>query len=322
MMHKHAFLLPAFLLLASCMKDELPVPAVPRGDARELQVCMGPGYQNQVWFDLASGTAVSSNPKVAWELAFESAPQGWAITLNGSRMMTAWNIGDVDIAQATDTTGMALGKHIDAPSGTKDSTALGDWRGSNNVYVIDLGFNVLGQQLGFRKLRPVSVDASGYTMEVARLNGSQHQVITVAKDPARSNTHFSFANGVVQIAPVDSEWDMVFTQYTHQFYEPFQPYIVSGVLFDGSKVRVAHINGSDLGTVTLADTMQHPFSRKRDAIGYDWKDYSFDSNSYTVTPGQVYIVQDAQGAFHKLQFTDFYSETGQVGCPRFSVVTL
>jgi hypothetical protein len=36
----------------------------------------------------------------------------------------------------------------------------------------------------------------------------------------------------------------------------------------------------------------------------------------------VYIVQDAEGLFYKLQFIDFYSESGQVGCPSFQVVAL
>lgn len=322
MTSKLHFALPVVFLFASCMKDELRVPSVPRGDARDLQVCMGAGYQSQLWFDLESGEVVSSNPKTAWELAFESDPNGWRISMNGSRLMTAWNIGDVDIAQATDTSGMSLAKQIDAPSGHADSTALGDWRGTSTVYVIDLGFNALGQQLGFRKLRPLSVNSTAYTVEVARLNGSQVQVLTIPKDPSRTLTHFSFANGVVAISPANGEWDMVFTQYTHQFYDPFLPYIVTGVLVDGRNTRVAAIAGKPFDAVELADTLQHPFSRDRDAIGYDWKTFSFDSNSYTVSQDQVYIIHDADGVFRKLHFTDFYSETGQVGCPRFLVKLL
>jgi hypothetical protein len=322
MMRTPAIALTTLLLLSACMKEELPVPAAPRGDARELQVCMGPGYQQQVWMSLASGEVVSSNPKTAWELSFEGAPDGWRIMLNGSRLMMAWNIGNVDITQPTDTAGMSQAMRIDAPSGDPDSTAFGDWRGSGNVYVVDLGYNALGQQLGFRKVRPVSVSAAAYTFQVAQLNGSALQTVSVAKDPQRSQVHYSFANGVVAIAPPDGAWDLVFTQYTHQFYVPFLPYIVSGVLIDGSTTRVARIPGASFEAVTLADTLQYPMTRKRDAIGYDWKAYSFETSSYTVDAGLVYILQDAQGFFHKLHFLDFYNDMGQVGCPRFAVKPL
>ena len=36
----------------------------------------------------------------------------------------------------------------------------------------------------------------------------------------------------------------------------------------------------------------------------------------------VYIVQDAEGFFHKLHFVDFYSHLGVAGCPRWEVVGL
>ncbi len=307
---------------SSCMKEELPVPAHPRGDAREIQVCMGPGYQNQLWLRLTTGEVISANPKTAWELSFECAPEGWRIRLNGSRLMTAWDIGPVDIAQPSDTSGMHLWRRIDAPSGDPDSTAFGDWRGMNHVYVVDLGYNSLGQQLGFRKVRPLSVDAATYVIQVAHLDGSGMQTITVGKDPARNDAHFSFANGVVTIAPPRGDWDLVFTQYTHQFYEPFLPYIVSGVLIDGGSTRVARIPSASFELVTLSDTLSNPFSQERDAIGFDWKEYSFDTGSYNVDADIVYIIEDATGFFHKLHFLDFYNELGQVGCPRFAVQAL
>ncbi len=312
----------SLLLLSACMKDELAVPRAPRGDATEIQVCMGPGYQQQVWMKLQGGEVVSTNPKTAWELAFENASDGWRIMLNGSRLMTTWNLGDVDITQAMDTAGMHNARRIDAPSGHADSTAFGDWRNGNAVFVVDLGYNALGQQLGYRKVRPLSVDGAGYSLQVAPLDGSSVQTIVIPKDAARTWTHFSFSNGVVAIEPERGTWDIVFTQYTHQFYVPYLPYIVSGVLIDGSTTRVARLGIKDFNAVSLADTLQHPFSRDRDAIGFDWKEYSFDTGSYIVDPGMVYIIEDATGYFHKLHFLDFYSDLGQVGCPRFAVKPL
>ncbi len=310
------------LLFSACLKDELPAPTQPRGDGRSVQVCMGSGYQDQLWLDLGTGTVVATNAKTAWDLAFESAADGWHVMLNGSRLMTAWNLGAVDIEQPSDTNGMGAARRIDAPSGDPDSTAFGDWRGTNDVYVVDLGYNALGQSLGLRKMRMSGVSGSAYVLEFAGLDGNGLQSITVAKDASRSFTYYSFANGVLPMEPPTGAWDLVFTQYTHQFYDPFVPYIVTGVLSDRGHVRIARLSSTDFTSVALSDTLDHPFSVRRDAIGYDWKTYSFVSSSYTVDVSIVYIVEDAEGYFHKMRFLDFYSDQGVVGCPLFEVVPL
>ena len=321
MMRRLTYPILLALSLTACMKDELPVPAHPRGDGQQLEVCLGAGYNDQLWLDLGSGTTLSVNGKEAWDLAFESAPNGWHVMLNGSRLMTAWNIGPVDISQPADTNGMGAGRRIDAPSGDPDSTAIGDKRNSADVLLLDLGYGSAGQWFGLRKLRFQEISSSRFVFQEARLDGSELRTVTVVKDPMRAFTSYSFANGVVSIEPELGTWDIVFTQFTHQFYEPFLPYIVSGVL-SAPGTRVSELDGVDFGSVALADTMGHPFSSARDAIGYDWKVYSFETSAYTVRPDRVYIVQDPQGYYLKLRFLDFYSETGQVGCPRFETVSL
>lgn len=308
-------------VLSSCLKEELPVPTRARGDAMNVQACMGAGYQDQLWIDLRSGTVVSTNVKTAWDLAFESSPEGWHIYLNGSKLMTAWNIGNMDITAAHDTVGMAANKRIDAPSGHRDSTAIGDWRAGNDVFVIDRGYNAIGQSQGLAKFRFLSVSSNAFVFEVAAMDGSQLDMVTVEKDVTRAFTCYKLGEGVVNIEPPRGEWDLVLTQYTHQFYEPFLPYIVTGML-SATTTRAAVIPDSDFRTVSLVDTLAHPMQDARDAIGYDWKFYSFETSSYTVDQALVYIVQDSEGFFYKLHFIDFYSAQGQVGCPLFEVVPL
>ncbi len=309
------------LLLAGCIKEELPVPARPRGDADQVQLCMGSGYQDQLWVDIASREVVRTNPKTAWDLAFESAPDAWRVWLNGSRLMTAWNIGPGDLSTPVDTVGMYLGRRIDAPSGHPDSTAIGDWRSAQDIHLIDLGYNAFGVSLGIRKLQLISASTFSYVFRTAGLDGTGIQEHVLPKSSSAASTMFSFTGGAVDVEPPTGSWDMVLTQYTHQFLDPFIPYIVTGVLTPPG-VRVARIPATDLSSVTLADTLVHPFSTARDAIGFDWKVYSFETSSYTVDPAIVYIVHDAQGFFHKLHFLDFYDDLGTVGCPTWEVQDL
>ncbi|MBK9176166.1 MAG: hypothetical protein IPM46_07490 [Flavobacteriales bacterium] len=180
---RHLVPIAAVVLLASCMKEELPAPRAPRGDARSTQLCMGSGYARQLWFDLGSGQVVSENARIDWDLAFESAPDGWRVLLNGSRLMTAWPLGPVEITAPHDTAGLSALRRVDAASASDDSLALRDWLGTANVYIVDLGINSDGLPLGLRKMRLNSVSPTTYQIDVAQLNGSGLASFTVIKDP-------------------------------------------------------------------------------------------------------------------------------------------
>lgn len=310
------------LLWTGCLKDEIPVPAPPPGTATQGQACIGVDYSGQVWYDISSNTVVRSNSKMDWDLAFEGGADGWHVRLNGARFMRAVEKADGDISQPVDTNGFAPLWRVDHNSGSLDSTAIRDWRDGLPVYAIDLGYNTLGLRMGVRQLRILSVDATGYTFQVAGMNGTGLQEYTVAKDPQRSWTHFRISSGqAVTISPPQGAYDLVFTQYTHQFYDPHIAYLVTGAVNGYSGCRVARVTG-DFAAVTLADTLMHPFSSAEDGVGYEWKEYDFDTDLYVLYPDRIFIVQDAEGAYHKLHFTGFYNENGERGCPKFEVQPL
>ena len=311
----------------SCLPDELPVP--PRalggggnGVAYDAQLCMGTGYGDQVWFDLATGTEVARNSKMDWDLAFAGHADEMYVRLNCARLVSAHATGQTDIAIATDTTGFGPGWKWDHSEGSSDSLAIGPWwQSPQQVHVIDLGKNIFGVHLGLRKLQMVDMTADAFHFRVARLDGSQVQELVVQKDPARRYVHFNMRTGQqVSIAPPDGEFDILFTGYNHQFYDPFMTYAVTGVLNGFSGAQVAELVQPDLASVSLNDTIAHPFSTAQDAIGYDWK--SFTGSTYAVNPAHVFIVKSADGAFYKLRFIDFYDSSGMQGCPRFEVVGL
>lgn len=312
-----------FLALAGCNREELPVPAKPRGDATVAQVELGADYAQQVWFDLQSCAVVARNSKMDWDLAFESAPDGWQVRLNGARLMRVHDTGEA-FEQAADTTGFGNTWKVDYPDGRVDSLGFGDWRNTDNVFILDMGYNTTGGAVGLKKVQLLSVDASMYTFRTARMDGTEPELFTVTKDPLRSYTHFSFAaGGTVTIAPPLGQYDLVFTQYTEQFLppEPYLAYLVTGAVNGFSGARMARMDGTFAG-VTLEDTLAHPFTEAQDVIGYDWKAYSFNSGFYEVYADQVYVVHTRAGYFYKLHFTDFYNEQGEKGTPTFEVIPL
>lgn len=120
--------------------------------------------------DIGTGSVVATNLKTAWDLAFESSPNGWRVQLNGSRLMTAWCFGCAGPCSTFGYRRHVRGRWIDAPSGVPDSTAIGDWPWKlDDVFIIDLGYTALGEWLGLRKVRLTSVDAVRYTFSSARL---------------------------------------------------------------------------------------------------------------------------------------------------------
>ncbi|MBK9194158.1 MAG: HmuY family protein [Flavobacteriales bacterium] len=311
------------MLLSGCLKDELPVPARPGGEVVTGQACLGSDYGDQLWYDIGTNSVVTSNSKMDWDLAFECGVDGWRVRLNTSRFMRALATSSTDITQPLDTTGFGTQWRVDHNTGSPDSTAIDDWRIDEPVYALELGFSEIGLPMGVRQLHVTSVDASGYTFEIAQMNGSNVQSFTIAKDPSRSYVHFKISSGQpVTIAPPKGSYDLAFTQYTFQFYEPYTAYLVTGAVNAFSGMRVTEVVNADFDAVNLSDTLAHPFSMDDDAIGYEWKEYDFDLGVYVMHPERVFIVHDAEGLFHKIHFVDFYNDQGERGCPTFEVVTL
>lgn len=311
---------------AGCLKEELPVPARSQDPGTGAvpvieQVCMGFLYGDQTWMDLETATVLSTNSFMAWDLAFESAADGWHVRLNSARVMGAWDLGAVDIEQPADTNGFGAGMRIDASSGNPDSTAIGDWRGSGHVYMVDKGISPLGARQGFVKIRFLEVDVASYTLQVAALNGSGLRTITVSKDHTRHNTHLHLTNGVVDIEPPKGTWDVVLTQYTYQYYEPeTMLYVVRGMI-SAPGVRVSRMRPAP-AAVTLGDTLTTPLNGALDVIGFDWKYYDIDQGTYYIRPDLIHIVQCASGRFVRLRFLDFYGPSGAAGCPQFEVMLM
>lgn len=314
----------AAILLSGCLKEELPVPARPRGDAVQCVASMGTDYGDQVWFDLGSHSVVAQNSKMDWDLAFECGADGWQVRLNHARLMRAHRTGQDAMDVPTDTTGYGNTWKVDLPDGRPDSLAFGDWRQEHPIFVVDMGYSVIGLPIGLRKVQLVDVTADAYQFRSSSINGANVQVFSVQKDPSRAYVHFSFnTGGAVAIAPPLGSYDLVFTQYTEQFRppDPYLAYLVTGTVNGFSEARVAELTG-DFDSVSLEDTLSHPFSTDQDVIGYDWKDYSFESATYEVYADRIYIVQDREGYFYKLHFVDFYDAQGQRGSPTFEVMPL
>ncbi len=302
----------------SCEKKELPAPAFDRGDLITSQVDMGATYKSQIWFSLRENRIISANVRTDWDLAFEATAGGNHIMLNGSKGMKVYKTPHTDLSQVTDTAGLEANSRIDAPSGKLDSTAFEGWENPNTVYIINRGYSEAGVYQGSYKLKIVSVNTGSYSFEYGDVFSSQITQGTVTKHPDYNFVMFSFTTGhEAYIEPKKTDYDLCFTVYTHFFTNPFQYYQVNGVLHNPYKTRVVNIRDKAFTDIVIGDTLGRSFSTDRNAIGYEWKSFSLNTNLFTIDPAHCYILQDSKGYFYKLHFIDFYTTAGIKGAPKF-----
>jgi len=315
---KYLCVVAACGLLASCDVDEKAIPKPAPSDAVKAAVTMGSDYAWQLYYDLETGEIVSKNKKTDWDLGFETSDTGFHIVLNTGKSMFAYNTHSADFAAMNDTTGKLSKRLWDEASGNLDSTAIGDWRTNHNVYFVDLGYDEAANRLGFKKVQFLNVDATSYEVKIADIDGSNMVQKTILKDAAYNMVFLSFrTSDVVKIEPPKDKWDIVFTQYTHIFYdtEEIMPYLVTGCLTNRYNTTAAKDTVTAFAQIGFSMAESMPLSKAINVIGYDWKTYA--NNTYTTNTKWNYIIKNRDGFYFKLHFLDFYNITGEKGSPSF-----
>ena len=302
------------MLFSSCRREELPVPRKDRGPVKTVAIEMEGDYRWQVYYDLQTQTVVGKNLKTDWDLAFATGNSDYAVLLNSANYMLAYNTGKTDFTAVTikDTTGKM---RWDNPGGYLDSTAIGDWRGKNEVYILDRGYDLEGSPLGFMKIVFTSVDDNKYIVRFADIKGDNETTVEIKKDSLYNSAFLSFdKKAQVMVQPPKKDWDLVFTQYVHVYVDINTPYRVTGCLLNnGVEAAVdkqkafAEINVNDMGSYTL--------SKAVNTIGFEWK--AFNNTTYVTNPNINYILRDGDGLYYKLHFIDFLNDKGTKGYPKF-----
>lgn len=324
-----AFVVGLLLGLTSCMPIDEPIAPFDRGSTEDIRVAMGSNYGTALYYDLVSRTVVMQRPITSWHIAISGDTTDSLIYINTALVMSATNLGAA--AWESVTTPMTTPQQLryDAPSGDPDSTAFGVWWKSDgtskgDVYLVSLGIDESGADLGWRKVMPIRVEALGITMRIAALDGTNDTTLFVPRDVAYGHVGVNcVARPVIAYyEPLRGTWDMLFTRYTYFFYAPdFLAYAVTGVLLS-SDARASLVDSVAFNSVVAADTIRFPLSGKNDVIGYDWKSYNISKGVYTTDTAKVFLVRDHSGFLNKLRFLDFYDAGGSKGSPLFVVQRL
>lgn len=314
------YVLGCLLLFCACEKKDKAITLPPKGEGQVLTLDMGENYEFQYFVSLQQQKIVHISRVDNWDLAFQTGDGAHGIFMNGGKGMAAFASGKTDFVSvnSSDTTNASQRWKVDQSVGILDSSALGDWKKNNFVYLIRL--NTDGTQL--RKLRIKYEDAFQYIIEVGDINTTIPAEITILKKKDQNYTYFSFAllNTVQGVEPENrNTWDLQATLYSYTFYDqsPPLPYVVNGFLTNPG-LTFAHCDSSiGYANMNKEQATNLVYTNFLDIIGFNWKRYDIDKNLYTVNNKYTYVIKTKSNAYFKLRFLDFYSVDGVKGSPKF-----
>ena len=314
-----AFFLPS---LTGCIKEEKPVTPHEPGDVITRTVELSQDYRYQVFYSLEKDSIISRNLKTDWDFSFESHTEGSKVFLNSSRFMSAWKTGQDDIAAVNDTFGYYNNRRWDASNQT-DTVAIGDVKNLSKVFWVDRGYDENGDDMGYMKIKFVSVDNERYVIQVQKQGETQVKTHQIIKNYSRNFSYFSLkTNTQVTIEPNKNDWDLLFTQYIHNFKDPYLPYLVTGVLLNPYNTLAAVDSTLDFNKIDITVANNFKLRAAPDVIGYGWKEFGFSNSIYKVFAHWNFVVRDSKSLFYKLHFIDFYNTSGMKGFPKFEFIKL
>jgi hypothetical protein len=318
------------LSLTSCIKEDAAVVLPPPGDMEQLMAVMGTDYNQQVYVSLSKKQTYLRNSK-NYDLAFEASSSGMRIYLNGAKFMFAADANTFSLMNA-DSSGKSWNVddeelHADSGAFAKWWTNLSNADQCSHVYLIDRGRIDFTGSNRWWKFQVLHVDADKYTIAISRYDNAVSDTVDIVKDPAYALMYFNFdaPHQLVQQAPPSSDWDIVFTKYTHVYYDqpltsPYRFYPVTGVISNvwaGTQCLEQELdsvpNFIDYNQFVYNSTPNYVFSNDADIIGFDWKYFDFGQARYFVYPNQYFVVKASDGLFYKLRMIDFYDPSGNKG---------
>lgn len=234
-MKKILFLIVGLTLLSGCLKEELPIkkPILGNGESVIEQVKIGKNYGDQLFYRLEDSSIVMRVDRNSWDLAFETAKDGFHILINNGRGGGLRKTNKSDFSKVMSDNTVDWG--YDAASWSLDSTFIGDWRGDSSIYVFYRGIDTDGTtSLEKYKFRITDVTESQYTIEYCELSETTPIQATIQKREGYDFSLFSLISGkeaTQTLSPKQAEYDICFRTYTY-IYPDGIPYLVVGCLLN------------------------------------------------------------------------------------------
>jgi len=312
-----------YLFLLACVSNL-------QGQFREIST--GAQYGQQTYFKLGDFESTTV-PNESWDIAFtafglqdggihinEAAPLSTDSAPPAVELYRAPSNNFSDLIEEGN-----LGERLYNTEESWTYGALNNSRDPNNP--IDYGWGaynpainqVIGKEVfvikqregNFKKFMIDSLVLTTYYLRHADLDGANEASATINKADFSNSSlvYFSFtSNGTVDAIPAD--WDLVYQRYNVPLDDQqggFIDYDVTGILSHPT-IKVARVEG--IPVIDVNQETSFEFQDRIDAIGSDWKGFSFTSGWF-LEDSLSFIVKMPDNQLYKLVFIDFEgSSTG------------
>ncbi len=305
--------------LSSCFPEDTLVAQYQRGDAKLGIADITENYNQKVYYNLNENKVVKISNYNDWDISFETNENSFYIMFNPAIIGGAINLGQVNFDTII-TNASRLKWTYDDYSKSIDSGAVGKWWeisnnkiiSKNDIYLLNLGIDIVGRNVGYRKFQVVEKDDNYYYIKFSDLNNNNKTEFQIPIDKKYERITFTFKNNglVTYSEPETNSWDILFTKYSEYFEELFYlPYSINGVLLNYNKTLayVADSTDNTYSELNLENLEYDKFRNNINVIGWDWKAYIFDIGYYNVNVKKTYVIKDSNGYYYKLRFLDFYT---------------
>ncbi len=302
MFRNSAIFLLSVGLLTSCIPDDVAVLPYDRGDLNMVELEMGARFDKMTFYSLKEAEIIQECALTAFDFHFGDS----IISFNPSRLMRTAMVQNKDFAEVQDTLGLEF--KYEQSDGRGTPLLFPD----SGVYVIDMGFDKEGNHLEPYKIRLSKKDSNTYLCVYGELGAREAETAEI-----KSGTYFSMLNRASVDLPRKDEYDLLFTRYNFYFEEEVTNYLVVGVLIsDILNLEVNDVPFDEI-EIDMVEERRSQMSSTQDEIGYDWKDYDFDTGEYNLIPNKSFLIEDSESFVYKLRFTSYYNEQGESGHPAF-----
>lgn len=309
-------------------------------------VVMGNKYQNQIYYDMATGIKGSAVIKTYWDIAHTTDSRDNCIRANHITGLRVYPYpkGDKSTWSTFDTSGWAkwmldwndIHKHERGAFNKPTPFPVFGWGtysssthevSGDSIYLL-VWEDPTTKPVRFLKFQPILQTVSGdLIFRYANVDGS-NEIKDTLWQSAANNQNYKFYSFTGKSKPVrepnKANWDITFTQYIAPVYDPNSgktlPYPLTGVESNrGTKIaQIKKVAFMDVlkDTSNLLTKHKNDFLNDLTAIGSDWKSFNMSSFLYDMADSQSYIVKSVRGAdsmFWLIHFTRFDgSSTGKV----------
>lgn len=277
-------------------------------------VTLGPGYVNQVYYQLSTGTKTTASNK-DWDLQFFSSLFSASIRTNGGEGVELYQAASTDTSNFTtttlDTSSLTILRNgyssWENDAFTSQSTGhpnygWGVYQGTGNlvgvkIYAIKLSSGIF-KKIWIKKY----VSTGNVVFSIANLDGSAMVTKTLNRSTYSTKRHFYYDvenDSVLDVEPAKAQWDFVFRKYS-DLAGPSTYYNVTGALTNAN-IGVAQVDNTPVATAK-ANFATYALDSSINIIGYDWKSFSFTSG-WVIEDSLSYIMKDYNEDVYQVIFT-------------------